>query len=96
MHMLITYDIATSSEGGTRRLRRVAKIILDYGQRVQFSVFECQIGTPEFIELKQRVLAVIDKEQDSVRFYNLGAKWDQRVEHYGIKDSFDPGGPLIV
>lgn len=96
MHLLITYDVATSSDGGQRRLRRVAKVCLDYGQRVQFSVFECQVDTAQYTRLKQRILNEIDRQKDSVRFYNLGSEWDRRVEHFGMKASFNPEGPLIV
>ncbi|MFZ4681586.1 MAG: CRISPR-associated endonuclease Cas2 [Terrimicrobiaceae bacterium] len=96
MHLLVTYDVATSTDGGQKRLRRVAKICLDYGQRVQFSVFECQINPAQYVELKNRLGREIDPDKDSLRFYNLGATWDQRVEHLGAKNSFDPGGPLVV
>lgn len=96
MQLLITYDVATSTEGGQRRLRRVAKVCLDYGQRVQNSVFECQIDPAQFVELKKRLFAIVDLEHDSLRFYNLGADWDRRVEHHGVKPSMDPNGPLIV
>ena len=96
MHVLVTYDVATSSEGGAKRLRRVAKVCLDYGQRVQFSVFECEVNTAQYVEMKQRLHKVIDDTQDSLRFYNLGAVWGQRVEHIGVKTSFDPSAPLIL
>lgn len=96
MHFLVTYDVSTSSEGGQRRLRRAAKICLDYGQRVQNSVFECQVNPVQAIELKKRLMDVIDKEYDSLRFYNLGAHWDQRVEHIGIKPSMNPNSPMII
>jgi CRISPR-associated protein Cas2 len=96
MHVLITYDVATSSDGGQKRLRRVAKICLDYGQRVQFSVFECQMNPAQYVELKNRLGKEIDSLKDSLRFYNLGATWDQRVEHVGAKSSFNPSGPLVV
>lgn len=96
MHLLIAYDVATTSEGGTRRLRRVAKVCLDYGQRVQNSVFECQLGASQYVELKSTLLKIIDEKIDSLRFYNLGAEWNQRVEHFGIKPSWNPEGSLIV
>ncbi len=96
MHLLITYDVATSTDGGQKRLRRVAKICLDYGQRVQFSVFECQVDPAQYVDLKSRLSKEIDSEKDSLRFYNLGATWDQRVEHLGAKASFNPSAPLIV
>lgn len=96
MHLLVTYDVATSTEGGQRRLRRVAKICLDYGQRVQNSVFECQLDPAQFVALKERLLEVVELENDSLRFYNLGKEWDRRVERCGTKPSINPNGPLIV
>jgi len=96
MHLLVTYDVATSTEGGQRRLRRVAKICLDYGQRVQNSVFECQLDPAQFVALKERLLEVVELENGSLRFYNLGKEWDRRVEHCGTKPSINPNGPLIV
>lgn len=96
MQMLITYDVVTSSPGGARRLRRAAKICLDYGQRVQFSVFECKVDPAQYVELKKRLLDVIDVEKDSIRFYNLGKEWDRRVEHIGAKTSINPDNPMIV
>jgi CRISPR-associated protein Cas2 len=96
VYVLITYDIATSSENGARRLRRVAKACLDYGQRVQYSVFECQVDPAQFTELKARLLKIIDPAQDSLRFYHLGAEWHRRVEHHGAKTSYDIDGFLGV
>ena len=96
MQLLVTYDVATSSKGGERRLRQVAKICLDYGQRVQNSVFECKVDPAQFVEMKARLFDVADLEQDSLRFYNLGAEWDRRVEHHGSKASWNPNGPLII
>jgi len=96
MQLLITYDVATSSEGGARRLRQAAKICLDYGQRVQFSVFECKVDPAQYVELKKRLLDVINVEKDSIRFYNLGKEWDRRVEHIGAKASMNPEDPMIV
>ena len=96
MQLLITYDVATSTDGGARRLRRVAKVCLDYGQRVQNSVFECQVEPAQFVVLKARLFEIADLDHDSLRFYNLGADWNRRVEHHGIKASIDPNGPLIV
>jgi len=96
MYVLITYDVSTASEGGTGRLRRVAKACLDYGQRVQNSVFECELDGAQFTALKARLLRIIEPEHDSLRFYHLGNEWRRRVEHHGAKASFDIGGPLIV
>jgi CRISPR-associated protein Cas2 len=96
MQVLVTYDVATSSEGGLRRLRRVAKVCLDYGQRVQNSVFECKIDQAQFVALRKRILELVDCELDSVRFYFLGNDWNGRVEHYGAKPSLNMDGPLLV
>jgi len=96
MHLLVTYDVATSSEGGARRLRKVARVCADYGQRVQHSVFECQVDPARFVEMKNRLIGIVDLDQDSLRFYNLGAEWDRRVEHLGTKPSWYPNGPLII
>jgi len=96
MYVLITYDVATSTEGGGRRLRQAAKICLDYGQRVQNSVFECSLEPAQFVQLKQRLLDVVDLEEDSVRFYHLGNHWKSRIEHFGKKGGFDIDGPLLI
>lgn len=95
MYVLVTYDVATGSPGGEKRLRRVAKICLDYGQRVQNSVFECQVDPARFVFLKQELLAVIDPAKDSLRFYNLGANWHHKVEHAGAKPTYDVDGLLM-
>lgn len=96
MYVLVTYDVSTVTEGGARRLRRVAKACLDSGQRVQNSVFECKVDPAQLVMLKNRLLDIIDPATDSLRFYNLGANWHSRVEHYGAKASFDVDGPLVV
>ena len=96
MLVLITYDVATTTLEGRRRLRRAAKACLDYGQRVQYSVFECLVDPGQLVTLRGRLLKIIDPETDSLRIYNLGHDWDQRVEHHGARASFDPQGPLIV
>ncbi len=96
MMVLITYDVSTESEGGQRRLRRIAKLCQDYGQRVQYSVFECLVDPAQWILLKQQLIAEMDPDQDSLRFYFLGANWKRRVEHVGAKPAYDPEAPLIV
>lgn len=96
MYILITYDVATSTPGGTRRLRHVAKICLDYGQRVQNSVFECKLDPARYVELKQRLLDTIDAETDSIRIYNLGNNWQKHVEHYGKNEDYNIEGVLLV
>ena len=96
MFVLVTYDVSTRTPQGRRRLARVAKACLDYGQRVQNSVFECQVDPARFAALKGRLLDLIDPEEDSLRFYFLGRNWRRRVEHAGAKPSTDFEGPLIV
>ena len=96
MNILITYDVSSSSDGGAKRLRQVAKVCLDYGQRVQNSVFECKVDYATFIVLRQRLLEIIDQSVDSVRFYFLGKTWDEKTEHYGAKPSINMDQTLIV
>lgn len=96
MFVLVTYDVKTSDPGGTKRLRRVAKACKDFGQRVQFSVFECIIDPAQWARLRQRLIDEIDEEVDSLRFYFLGSNWKHRVEHVGAKESIDQEGPLII
>ncbi|MCX5698018.1 MAG: CRISPR-associated endonuclease Cas2 [Candidatus Omnitrophica bacterium] len=96
MLVLVSYDVATVDAAGKRRLRRVAKACQDYGQRVQFSVFECIVDPAQWVVLKQELLRIIDEKQDSLRFYFLGANWKNRVEHVGAKEVADLEGPLIL
>lgn len=96
MYVLVTYDIATSTPAGCKRLRHAAKACLDYGQRVQNSVFEMKVAPAEWTACRERLLQTIDPEQDSLRFYFLGKNWQRKVEHHGAKESFDIDGPLIV
>ena len=96
MYVLVTYDISTDSKGGPKRLRRIAKACLDYGQRVQFSVFECWISSEDFVTFKARLLNEMDPAYDSIRFYLLGDKWERHVEHYGTKVTQNLEDPLII
>lgn len=96
MQILVTYDVSTSSVGGARRLRQAAKICLDYGQRVQNSVFECKVDFGQFVEMKAKILDVVNLETDSVRFYFLGKTWDEKVEHHGVRASLNLDGALIA
>ena len=96
MMVLVSYDVSLESSGGARRLRRVGKACKDYGQRVQYSVYECIVDPAQWTKLRARLLSEIDAEQDSLRFYFLGANWKQRVEHVGAKPSVDLEGPLVV
>lgn len=95
MMVLVTYDVSTKDPPGRRRLRRVARACLDYGQRVQYSVFECNIDPAQWVKLKARLEKEIDPARDSLRFYLLGANWRKRVEHVGAKPNLDLEGPLI-
>lgn len=96
MMILITYDVSTSSEGGKKRLRKVAKKCTNFGSRVQNSVFECMVDPAQFAQLRHALEQIIDMERDSLRYYFLGNNWKNRVEHVGIKTSFDPEGPMVV
>ena len=96
MMVVVSYDVKTSELGGQRRLRHVAKACQNYGQRVQYSVFECIIDPAQWTVLRHILIEAIDKEKDSLRFYFLGANWRRRVEHIGAKDIPDLRGPLIV
>jgi CRISPR-associated protein Cas2 len=96
MMVLVSYDVSTVDVEGPGRLRRVAKICKNYGQRVQYSVFECIVDPAQWTVLKQKLLDQIEVETDSLRFYFLGANWRNRVEHAGAKKSFDQEGPLII
>lgn len=96
MMVLVSYDVATTTPAGRKRLRRVARICENYGQRVQNSVFECLVDPAQWAGLKLRLLGAYKEEEDSLRFYYLGAKWRKRVEHHGAKPTLDPEGPLIV
>ena len=94
--VLITYDVNTETTAGQKRLRKVAKVCENYGQRVQNSVFECLIDSAQSKILKNQLLDIIDIEKDSLRFYYLGNNWRKRVEHFGAKPGIDLEGPLIV
>ena len=93
--MLVNYDVSTQDVAGRRRLRRVARACLDYGQRVQNSVFECDVDPARWTELRARLLAEIDRDKDSLRFYHLGAEGRRRVEHVGSKPVLDLDGPMV-
>lgn len=96
MMVLVSYDVAVTTSGGPRRLRRVAKECTNYGQRVQFSVFECVIDPAQWVKLKSKLESIIDPKTDSLRYYFLGANYKKRVEHFGAKPSIDLDGPVIV
>ncbi len=96
MMVLVSYDVSTSSASGERRLRRLAKACRDYGQRVQYSVFEIEVDYAQWTFLKNRLCELIDPELDSLRFYYLGKSWKDKVEHVGAKPVLDLNGPLIL
>jgi len=96
MMVLITYDVNTVSEGGKKRLRHVAKQCVNYGQRVQNSVFECNLEPGQFAELKFRLETIIDKEKDSLRYYFLGSNWKKKVKHTGANPGYDSEGILLI
>ena len=95
MLVVVTYDVSTETREGRRRLRRVANACKDYGQRVQYSIFECEIDSAQWVHLRKRLLSIINPEKDSLRFYFLGSNWRRRIEHLGAKPSLDFSGPLI-
>ena len=95
MMVLVSYDVA-KDENGQKRLRHVAKVCKNYGQRVQYSVFECLVTPAQLEELKHSLIEEINPNYDSLRFYFLGANWKHRVEHVGLERSFDPEGPLLI
>ena len=95
MMVLITYDVNTEDSGGRKRLRQIAKQCVNYGQRVQNSVFECLVDAAQCKQLQHKLLSIMDKEKDSLRFYNLGDKYKSKVEHSGAKPGFDVKETLI-
>jgi len=96
MLVLVTYDVSTVDAAGRRRLNKVAKACLDFGQRVQCSVFECEVDPAQWATLKGRLTDLYDPESDSLRFYFLGKRGRRRVEHLGAKPTIDLQGPLII
>lgn len=96
MLILITYDVSTMDREGRRRLSRVAKKCVDHGQRVQNSVFECILDAAQFRRLRFELEELIDKDTDSLRFYNLGDNYKSKVDHVGAKETYDMGDPLIL
>lgn len=96
MLILIAYDVSTVEKAGRRRLRRVAQACSDYGTRVQKSIFECQVGQKEWVELRSRLLMECDVDEDSLRFYYLDETAMQRTEHHGVAKPIDLSEPLIL
>ncbi|MCS7001049.1 MAG: CRISPR-associated endonuclease Cas2 [Bacteroidota bacterium] len=95
MLVVISYDVSTKSPAGAQRLRRIAQLCLNYGLRVQNSVFECNVSEAEWKELRARLLEEYDPREDSLRFYFLGLNWKRRVEHHGAKVVADIESPMI-
>ena len=96
MLVLVSYDVNTQNAEGRSRLRRIARHCENWGQRVQFSVFECLVDPAQWAVLRANLIACIDKEKDSLRFYFLGSNWKKRIEHVGVKPVYDPQGILIL
>ena len=96
MLVLITYDVSTETPSGRKRLAKVAKICCNYGQRVQNSVFECDLDSALFVKVKNSLLKVINEKEDSIRFYNLGNNYKNRIEQFGSKISYDPQDTILL
>lgn len=96
MLVLITYDVNTEDAAGRKRLRRIAKICVDYGQRVQNSVFECLLDAAQCRILQAKLISIMDSDKDSLRFYYLGNKYEKKVEHFGCKHTYQPEDTLIL
>ncbi len=96
MLVLITYDVNTEDSAGRRRLRQIAKQCVNYGQRVQCSVFECLLDTAQCKLLQAKLLSIMDQDKDSLRFYYLGKRYENKIEHFGCKPSYLPEEPLIL
>ena len=96
MLVLITYDVNTEDAAGQKRLRRVAKTCVNHGQRVQNSVFECLVDAAQYKLLQAKLLEIIDLDKDSLRFYQLGNRYQSKIEHFGANASYDPEGVLLI
>lgn len=96
MLVLITYDVCTEDAAGRKRLAKVAKVCVNYGQRVQNSVFECSLDHAQLILVRSKLRTIIDEKQDSLRIYNLGNTYKNRIEHYGVKESYDSSESMIL
>lgn len=96
MLVLITYDVNTQDAAGVKRLNKIAKLCVKYGQRVQNSVFECLIENYEYKALQNELLQIADLSKDSLRFYNLGQKYSTKIEYFGAKETYEPEGSLII
>lgn len=96
MYILVTYDVETKDPDGQKRLRKVAKCCKNFGQRVQSSVFECEVTGADFVSLKYQLKSIIDEKSDSIRIYHLGKNYHTKIERIGIETSIDICGNLII
>lgn len=96
MLVLITYDVNTEDAAGRKRLRQIAKQCVNYGQRVQCSVFECLLDAAQCRSLQAKLCKIMDPQKDSLRFYYLGNHYENKIEHFGTKDSYSPEDTLIL
>jgi len=96
MLVLVSYDVNTTDAEGRKRLRKIAKECQNWGQRVQFSIFECLVEPAQWVTLRSKLISLMNKERDSLRFYFLGANWQRRVEHVGAKPSYDPQNDALI
>lgn len=96
MLVLITYDVNTEDSAGRRRLRQIAKQCVNYGQRVQNSVFECMLDSAQCKLLQTKLLSIMDETKDSLRFYYLGKRYENKVEHFGARQTYLPEEPLLL
>ncbi len=96
MLVLITYDVNTADAAGRKRLRQIARQCVNYGQRVQNSVFECKLDPAQYKLFQAKLCAIMDPERDSLRFYSLGNRYEQKIEHFGCKQTYLPDEPLIL
>lgn len=94
--VLISYDVSTMTAAGRTRLRKVAKECQNHAQRVQNSVFEADLDYSAFLKMKDRLIKIIDEQEDSLRFYYLGNDWKRKIEHIGAKQTYDPEGVIII
>ncbi len=96
MLVLVSYDVSTRDEAGRKRLRRVARLCEDLGQRLNKKKKKCLVDAAQWVAFRASLVVTIHQEEDSLRFYFLGNEWKRRVEHVGAKPSYDPQGPLIL
>ena len=96
MMVLITYDVNTEDAAGKKRLRQIAKQCVNYGQRVQQSVFECALDAAQCRSLQAKLCEIMDPKKDSLRFYNLGNRYDKKIEHFGCKETYNPEDVMMI